>query len=282
MSFSATVLNVLIASPSDVPDERDAITESLYEWNALNSQSTGFVLLPVKWESHSAPTMGDRPQGIINNQVVRNCDMLIGAFWTRLGSPTGVEESGTVEEIKWFLRQQKPVMLYYSKKQVDLDLIDTKQLDKLKEFKKSIRDKGIQEQYTNVDELKMKLSRQLTIVLREVSVNTVVDVKAVKAAKSHEDEAIDKESEVASNPITKVKVKKSSSSNDIRLIDYTAKAFVVTGDTNNYVQELKDLSGKWISVRWGGKAWMFSKKRLEEVASLLKLPPVVGTENDLL
>lgn len=282
MSFSATVLNVLIASPSDVPDERDAITESLYEWNALNSQSTGFVLLPVKWESHSAPTMGDRPQGIINNQVVRNCDMLIGAFWTRLGSPTGVEESGTVEEIKWFLRQQKPVMLYYSKKQVDLDLIDTKQLDKLKEFKKSIRDKGIQEQYTNVDELKMKLSRQLTIVLREVSVNTVVDVKAVKAAKSHEDEAIDKEGEVASNPITKVKVKKSSSSNDIRLIDYTAKAFVVTGDTNNYVQELKDLSGKWISVRWGGKAWMFSKKRLEEVASLLKLPPVVGTENDLL
>ncbi|MGS7422083.1 hypothetical protein ACVMJF_25680, partial [Klebsiella pneumoniae] len=141
----------------------------------------------VKWESHSAPTMGDRPQGIINNQVVRNCDMLIGAFWTRLGSPTGVEESGTVEEIKWFLRQQKPVMLYYSKKQVDLDAIDTQQLEKLKEFKKSIREKGIQEQYTNVDELKMKLSRQLTIVLREVSVNTVVDVKAVKAAKSHED-----------------------------------------------------------------------------------------------
>ncbi|MBZ3858280.1 hypothetical protein FG683_024010 [Salmonella enterica subsp. enterica serovar Senftenberg] len=168
-----------IASPSDVPEEREAITESLYEWNALNSQTTGFVLLPVRWESHSAPTMGDRPQGIINNQVVRNCDMLIGAFWTRLGSPTGVEESGTVEEIKWFLKQQKPVMLYYSKKQVDLDLIDTQQLEKLKEFKKSIRDKGIQEQYTNVDELKMKLSRQLTIVLREVSVNTVVDVKAV-------------------------------------------------------------------------------------------------------
>lgn len=86
MSFSATVLNVLIASPSDVPEEREAITESLYEWNALNSQTTGFVLLPVRWESHSAPTMGDRPQGIINNQVVRNCDMLIGAFWTRLGS----------------------------------------------------------------------------------------------------------------------------------------------------------------------------------------------------
>ncbi|EBK5248674.1 TPA: hypothetical protein ACJV29_004077 [Salmonella enterica subsp. enterica serovar Ordonez] len=282
MSFSATVLNVLIASPSDVPEEREAITESLYEWNALNSQTTGFVLLPVRWESHSAPTMGDRPQGIINNQVVRNCDMLIGAFWTRLGSPTGVEESGTVEEFKWFLKQQKPVMLYYSKKQVDLDLIDTQQLEKLKEFKKSIRDKGIQEQYTNVDELKMKLSRQLTIVLREVSVNTVVDVKAVKAAKSHEDKKFDADSSTLATSSPKAKVKKTTSSNEIRLIDYTEKAFVVVGDTNDYAEQLKELSGKWITVRWGGKAWMFSKKRLSEVSELLDLAPEMLSEDEAL
>ncbi|MEV8829985.1 hypothetical protein AB0063_16605 [Klebsiella pneumoniae] len=282
MSFSATVLNVLIASPSDVPEEREAITESLYEWNALNSQTSGFVLLPVRWESHSAPAMGDRPQGIINDQVVRNCDMLIGAFWTRLGSPTGIEESGTVEEIKWFLKQQKPVMLYYSKKQVDLDLIDTQQLEKLKDFKKSIRDKGIQEQYTNVDELKMKLLRQLTIVLREVSVNTVVDVKAVKAAKSHEDNKSDADSSTLSTPSPKAKVKKTTSSSEIRLIDYTEKAFVVVGDTSDYVQQLKDLSGRWISVRWGGKAWMFSKKRLNEVAELLDLAPEMLSDNEVL
>lgn len=282
MSFSATVLNVLIASPSDVPEEREAITDSLYEWNALNSQTTGFVLLPVRWESHSAPTMGDRPQGIINNQVVRNCDMLIGAFWTRLGSPTGVEESGTVEEIKWFLKQQKPVMLYYSKKQVDLDLIDTQQLEKLKEFKKSIRDKGIQEQYTNVDELKMKLSRQLTIVLREVSVNTVVDVRAVKAAKSHEDEKNYGTQPALANPDVKADVKKTVISSDIRLIDYTDKAFVVIGDTSDHAQELKSLGGRWISVRWGGKAWMFSKKRLNDVSELLDLPPRMLSEDDII
>lgn len=274
MSFSATVLNVLIASPSDVPEEREAITESLYEWNALNSQETGFVLLPVKWESHSAPTMGDRPQGIINNQVVRNCDMLIGAFWTRLGSPTGVEESGTVEEIKWFLKQQKPVMLYYSKKQVDLDLIDTQQLEKLKDFKKSIRDKGIQEQYNTADELKMKLSRQLTIVLREVSVNTVVDVKAVKAAKNHDDALTEENSDVVVKKTTKA-TKSSSGASSISLVDYTVKAFVITGDTTKFSQELKELGGKWISLRSGGKGWMFSKKRLEEVASLLGIPPVL-------
>lgn len=281
MSFSATVLNVLIASPSDVPEEREAITQSLYEWNALNSQSTGFVLLPVKWESHSAPTMGDRPQGIINTQVVRSCDMLIGAFWTRLGSPTGVEESGTVEEIKWFLKQQKPVMLYYSKKQADIDLIDTQQLEKLKEFKKSIRDKGIQENYVSVDELKMKLSRQLTIVLREVSVNTVVDVKAVRAAKSHEAETFTGSETKQIARSENAKAPKSTTSDEIRLIDYTDKAFVVIGDTSSYAQQLKDLSGKWITVRFGGKAWMFSKKRLNDVANLLELPPELQSDEDL-
>lgn len=87
LPFSATVFNVLIASPSDVPEEREAIARSLHEWNSLNSFETGKVLLPVMWESHSVPVMGGRPQAIINEQVVRDCDMLIGAFWTRLGSP---------------------------------------------------------------------------------------------------------------------------------------------------------------------------------------------------
>lgn len=43
MPFSATVLNVLIASPPDVPGERQAISEVLYEWNALHAQETGRV-----------------------------------------------------------------------------------------------------------------------------------------------------------------------------------------------------------------------------------------------
>ena len=96
MSFPATVFNVLIASPSDVPKERQAISDCLHAWNALHSKDTGKVLLPVMWESHSAPSMTERAQGVINEQLVRSCDMLIGVFWTRLGSPTGKAKSGTV------------------------------------------------------------------------------------------------------------------------------------------------------------------------------------------
>jgi len=99
MPFPATVYQILIASPSDCVEERRAIPEVIYSWNACNSDAFRVVLLPVMWETHSWPELGDRAQSIINKQIVKNCDILIGAFWTRLGTPTGVSESGTVEEI---------------------------------------------------------------------------------------------------------------------------------------------------------------------------------------
>lgn len=272
MPYSATVFNVLIASPSDVADEREAIARTLHDWNALNSQESGYVLLPVMWESHAAPAMGDRPQALING-VVRTCDMLIGAFWTRLGSPTGVEESGTVEEIKWFLKQSKPVMLYYSQQRADLDAIDTAQLDKLKEFKKSIRDKGIQDPYVSTDDLRQRLLRHLTIVMRDMSVSPVVDAKVVRAAKASTVSELT--NTAPPRTVTSVSNGVAPKAHAILLEDYTEKSFIVRGETMPFADKLRALGGKWISLKGGGKAWNFSKKRLLEVAKVLKIKPML-------
>lgn len=268
MPYSATVFNILIASPSDVPNERQAIAESLHEWNALHSESTRKVLLPVMWESHSAPSMGDRPQGIINELVVKSCDMLIGAFWTRIGSPTGIENSGTVEEIKWFLKQKKPVMLYYSDAPVQPSKLDNYQLEKLEEFKTSIRNQGIQESYSTVEELKTKLSRHLTIVTRGISVGTVVTASVVKEAK-------ESTKSVLKAPSPSVANTTSAQDSVIYLEDYTEKSFVVRGDTKSKKEELKALGGKWINTRDGSSAWNFSKKKIEEVGRLLGISPTL-------
>ncbi|MGB4108034.1 MAG: hypothetical protein WBK55_09625 [Alphaproteobacteria bacterium] len=268
MPFSATVFNVLIASPSDVPDEREAIAASLHEWNALNSQETGKLLLPVMWESHSAPSMSDRPQGIINDQVVKACDMLIGAFWTRLGTPTGVEDSGTVEEIKWFLKHEKPVMLYYSTAPIPREKLDTKQFEKLEAFKKEIRDKGIQDEYSSVAELQSRLSRHLTIVMRGMSVGTVVNAEVVKAAKASTKEN-------ALNTIEPVE-QKDLSPNDNSILyfeEYSEKAFLIRGNSKPYKDQIKELGGKWMKSKDGSYAWMFSKRRLDQVAQALNILP---------
>jgi hypothetical protein len=96
MSFTATTYRVLIASPSDLTEEREAATIAIHDWNAQHAAAEGIVLLPVKWETHARPESGVRPQEAINAQIVQTCDILLGMFWTKLGSDTGVAESGTV------------------------------------------------------------------------------------------------------------------------------------------------------------------------------------------
>jgi hypothetical protein len=258
----------LIASPSDVPNERSAIAQALHDWNSLNAQNEAMMLQPVMWETHSAPAMGDRPQGLINKQVVRGCDMLIGAFWTRLGSPTGLEESGTVEEIKWFLSNKKPVMLYFSKAHVDLDTVDLDQLKKLKEFKASIRDKGIQDDYRGCDELQQKLSRHLTIVMREMNVGPIIDKRAVEAVKAS-DRSSEDDKPKSTAARSKIAPVQKSNAEDVWLEDYTEKAFIIRGDTLEHKDALKKIGGRWITCRDNSKAWMFSKRHVKEVAKII-------------
>lgn len=168
MAYKSTVYQILIASPSDVVAERKAIPEVIYSWNAVNSNTLKVVLLPVMWETHSTPEIGDRPQAIINKQIVENCDILIGTFWTRIGTYTGVAESGTVEEIEKFKKAGKPVMLYFSSMPVVPDSINTEQYELLTSFKRKCQEEGLIDQYSSIGELREKLNRHLTTVIRNI------------------------------------------------------------------------------------------------------------------
>lgn len=162
MSFLATAYQVLIASPSDVSEQRKKVPEILNKWNTLNSAYYEVVFLPIKWETHTVPEMGDRPQAIINKQIVDNSDILVGTFWTKLGSHTGVAESGTVEEIQEFMKKDKKVMLYFSSAPVVPDSIDFDQYQKLKVFKEECQQKGLYDSYSSLEEFEEKLYNHLT------------------------------------------------------------------------------------------------------------------------
>lgn len=181
MAYDSKVYRVLIATPSDVGEEREIITNAIQNWNDLNSFSKKVVLLPLKWETHTAPDYGERPQEIINKAIVDECDILVGCFWTRIGSPTGEEESGTIEEIKRVSESGKPVMLYFSKRGKDPSQIEIDQLQKLNIFKESIKSKALIEEYISIIDFRDKLARQLEIKVRELEKNNStnkVDVNA--------------------------------------------------------------------------------------------------------
>ena len=98
---------------------------------------------------------------IINKQILRDSDLLIGMFWTRLGTPTGAAGSGTVEEIEEHLQAGKPAMLYFSTAPVRPDSVDDQQYSALHDFKDSVRQRGLVEEYESLTEFQAKLTRQL-------------------------------------------------------------------------------------------------------------------------
>ncbi len=167
-SSQATKYKILIASPSDAVKERKIIPEVIEYWNTVNSDHYGVILKPVLWEIDATPKMGKRPQDIINKQLVRSCDILVGTFWTRLGTHTGKAESGTVEEIEEFLKDGKPVLLYFSSIPVVPENINIEQYHKLSQFKKKCEKEGLVTSYESIDELQRKLQMHITKTINEI------------------------------------------------------------------------------------------------------------------
>lgn len=135
MAYTATVIPVMIASPGDVFEEREIVRAAIHDWNDVNAATSKVMLAPVGWDTHASPELGSRPQELINSRLLKNCDLLIGVFWTRLGTPSGEADSGTVEEIEKHVAAGKPAMIYFSSRPVAPESIDQVQYAKLSEFR---------------------------------------------------------------------------------------------------------------------------------------------------
>lgn len=163
---------MLIASPSDLADERQTATEAINEWNSQHAAAESVVLLPVKWETHATPRSGVRPQEAINDELVCNSDILVGMFWTRLGTNTGVAESGTVEEIDQFVAAAKPALLYFSRRPIDPNSINLTQQKKLRSFKDATYKNALTGGFAGLDDLRRTLLRDLLSQVRKLKAAT--------------------------------------------------------------------------------------------------------------
>jgi hypothetical protein len=168
MPFKAQIYRVLIASPSDLAEERQAATDAINVWNSQYAAAESVVLLPVKWETHATPRSGVRPQEAINDELVHTSDILVGMFWTKFGTNTGVAESGTVEEIDQFVAAAKPAMLYFSRRPIDPAAINLKQLEKLRAFKAATYKKALTGGFIGLDDLRRTLMRDLLSQVRKM------------------------------------------------------------------------------------------------------------------
>lgn len=160
MVFSATVVRVMIASPSDVPEARDAVEKAIHGWNDANAGLRGVVLLPWRWETSSVPVQGAHPQELINAQGVDDSDVVFALFGGRLGSPTPSAVSGTAEEVGRAQEQGKPVHMLFSTAPLPSD-VDVEQLQALRDFRKLMEERGILGSFSNLEELTVLVWRTL-------------------------------------------------------------------------------------------------------------------------
>ncbi|GMB78770.1 MULTISPECIES: hypothetical protein [Bacillus cereus group] len=152
MSFKAEVLRVLIASPSDVQKERDEIETAIFEWNTRFAEEMQIILLPSRWEKGVVPAYGGTDaQQVINEQLVNKCDILIGVFWAKLGTPTTRHSSGTLEEISIFIEQNKEVMVYFVDKYVPMNA-NFDEIREVNTYKETYGQKGVYAPY-NVNKI---------------------------------------------------------------------------------------------------------------------------------
>src|SRR5271167_4917978 len=123
MSDRVQVLRVVVASPGDVQAERDRVSVVFDEINKSLAADRGVRLEAVRWETDAYPGFHlDGPQGLIDPILrIEDCDLLVGIFWKRFGTPTDDGKTGAEHEFEvayetWKKHGHPQVMVYFNQK----------------------------------------------------------------------------------------------------------------------------------------------------------------------
>lgn len=166
MPSQSTTYKLFIASPSDVQEERQIVRDVVLDWNASFADSTEAMIHAIGWETHSFPDSGDSPQAILNRQLLRDVDILVAIFWSRVGTATPDALSGTVEEINRHTATHKPAMIYFSEKDfpqgADLD-----QVRAVRELRSSLQHGALIDTFKTNQEFRQKFTRHLAAKMAE-------------------------------------------------------------------------------------------------------------------
>ncbi|NTX47952.1 DUF4062 domain-containing protein [Burkholderia cepacia] len=157
MPRTSTIVQVFVASPSDVAPEREALETLITEMNRTWSVGLGIMFELVRWETHVTPMMGSDPQALINEQIGDDYDVFIGILWGKFGTPTPRAMSGTQEEFeRAYTRLQVGenaplIMFYFKEAAIPVAKIDPQQIQNVQKFRASLSDKGVYAVFEDLD-----------------------------------------------------------------------------------------------------------------------------------
>lgn len=174
MDNQIQLLRVVVASPGDVPAERDAVSSVVEEINRSIGADRRVRLEVIRWETDTHPGFHpDGPQGLIDPILrIEDSDLLIGIFWKRFGTPTKDASSGTEHEIRfaidgWRGKGQPQVFIYFNdEKATPKSAQEALQWAQVLQFRDTFPSEGLWSPYTGVSDFERLLRVHLTNYLR--------------------------------------------------------------------------------------------------------------------
>ena len=162
-SKGVTVYDWLISCPGDVIDYLELIKEAVDNFNKLYGSLNNIQVSVKHWSTDSFPESGDKPQELLNKQIVRECDAAVAIFWTRFGTATDRYGSVTEEEIEQMLLAEKQVFMYFLDIPITPSEINEEQFTAVKNFKERYKDRGIFFTVKDKSEFKRHFTNQLKL-----------------------------------------------------------------------------------------------------------------------
>jgi len=170
MSANMKVVRVVLASPSDVQKERDRVPLVVDEVNRNVARERGILLELYRWETEAQPGFHELgPQGLIDERLrIERCDLLVGVFWRRIGTPTLAGRTGTVDEFLhaydcWQRTRSPQIMVYFGQKAyTPQSAEEAQQWAEVLSFKKDFPVQGLHWEYEDEDVFERLLRNHLT------------------------------------------------------------------------------------------------------------------------
>lgn len=167
-------IRILLASPGNLSEDREKVSEIVKHINLDNGQREGFVAEIVSWETHSRPAAGEYSQAVLNDQFPDDIDIFVGMMGTYFGTPTKHWGSGTEEEFRiayecWERTKTPEIMFYFSDAMSSLSQIDPEQLSKRNSFRKNLEELGVYYfVYSDITEFQFDLHNHISSAIHEV------------------------------------------------------------------------------------------------------------------
>lgn len=153
-SSKTKLVRITLCAPGDVQKEIAIVEHEIAEWNRLHWDATSCGIKSRHWKTDAVPDMSDRPQGVINSQLIDDADAIVAVFWSRFGTPTGAANSGTEEEVRRSMQSKKRVFLYFSELEpLPPDASDA-QVESVGRFRDEMKSKGLAFSFRNRAQLR--------------------------------------------------------------------------------------------------------------------------------